>query len=78
MRVVTFGILQYDQRLPQFKFIIMSSQGLLLDLYTSEHFLPGVLWEGTGQNSLFHDRHCHHSPEQFQLKEKERKFKGVG
>jgi hypothetical protein len=54
----------------------LSSLGLLLDLRTLQHFSPGVLWEETGQNSLFHDRHCHHSPEQFQLTEKDRKIKG--
>jgi len=56
----------------------LSSEAVILDLNTLKHFLPGVLWEGTGQNSLFHDRHCHHSPEQFQLKEKDRKFSGQG
>lgn len=42
------------------------------------HISPGVLWEGTGQNSLFRDHHCHHSPEQFQLTEKDKKLEGVG
>ena len=43
-----------------------------------KRFLPGVLWEGTGQNSLFHGRHCHHSPELFQLPEKDRNLVGTG
>ena len=53
----------------------LTSQGLLLDLYNFKHFLPGALWEGTGQNSPFHGPRCHHFLEQFQLTEKDRKFR---
>ena len=81
MKIDTFGILWYYQRLLHFKFCVedfVAFTEFITGPLHLKHFLPGVLWEGTGQNSLFHGRHSHHSPELFQLPEKDRTFSGNG
>lgn len=84
MKIDTFGILWYYQRLVHFRlcmedfFVFTGFITGPLHLKTYMCISPGVLWEGTGQNSLFRDHHCHHSPEQFQLTEKDKKLEGVG
>lgn len=83
MKIDTFEILWYYQRLVHFR-LCMEDFFCLHRVYywtftlKNIHISPGVLWEGTCQNSLFRDHHCHHSPEQFQLTEKDKKLEGVG